>query len=553
MSAGRGPRRLCAAVLAALLWVAIGAAAAPAALWLDRDGRPGASVRDALQLLSDAATDGLVPAAYGVDELAGRAAALGRGEASAASLQAAFESDLDAAMQRFLHDLHFGRVDPRSLGFRLPSPRSGGPDTAALLHAAVAERRLPELAADLRPRLQQYRKLRDALARYRVLAEDRSPGFIRATPPVKPGDAFGDAAALQRRLVAVGDLSPEAAPGTPRYEPALAEGVRRFQRRHGLDADGVLGRRTLEALNVPMALRVQQIELALERLRWLPELGPGPVVGINIPLFRLWAWDAADPQRTAIDMAVVVGRALNTRTPVMAETMRSVIFRPYWNVPRSIVRNELLPALMRDPARLQRDDMEIVRGDGDDAQVVPASPQALALLGQGKLRLRQRPGPKNSLGLVKFVFPNAENIYLHGTPATQLFQRSRRDYSHGCVRLEDPVALAQWLLRDQPRWTRERIEASMAGTSTLRVDLSRPLPVLLFYMTATVMPEDDALHFADDIYGHDARLVQALVRKRPAARSSLIPPGHEGAPFRTSGGRTTPVVGLGTPSARGRR
>ncbi|MGK2899856.1 MAG: L,D-transpeptidase family protein [Burkholderiaceae bacterium] len=553
MSAGRGPRGLCAAVLAALLWVAIGAAAAPTALWLDRDGRPGASVRDALQLLSDAATDGLVPADYGVDELAGRAAALGRGEASAASLQAAFEGDLDAAMQRFLHDLHFGRVDPRSLGFRLPLPRSGRPDTAALLHAAVAERRLPELAADLRPRLQQYRKLRDALARYRVLAEDRSPGFIRATPPVKPGDAFGDAAALQRRLVAVGDLSPEAAQGTPRYEPALAEGVRRFQRRHGLDADGVLGRRTLEALNVPTALRVQQIELALERLRWLPELGPGPVVGINIPLFRLWAWDTADPQRTAIDMAVVVGRALNTRTPVMAETMRSVIFRPYWNVPRSIVRNELLPALMRDPARLQRDDLEIVRGDGDDAQVVPASPQALALLGQGKLRLRQRPGPKNSLGLVKFVFPNAENIYLHDTPATQLFQRSRRDYSHGCVRLEDPVALAQWLLRDQPRWTRERIEASMAGTSTLRVDLSRPLPVLLFYMTATVMPEDDALHLADDIYGHDARLVQALARKRPAARSFLIPPGHEEAPFRTSGGRTTHVVGLGAPSARGRR
>ena len=515
VSAGRGPRRLRAALLAALLWVAIGAAAAPAPLWLDRDGRPGASVRDALQLLSDAATDGLAPVDYGVDELARRAATLGRGEAPPASLQAAFERDLDAAMRRFLHDLHFGRVDPRSVGFRLPSPRSGGPDTAALLHAAVAERRLPQLVAELRPRLQQYGKLRDALARYRMLAEDRSlPGFVRVTPPVKPGDAFGDAPALQRRLVAVGDLSPEAAQGAQRYEPALAEGVRRFQRRHGLDADGVLGRRTLEALNVPMALRVQQIELALERLRWLPELGPGPVVGINIPLFRLWAWDTADPHGTTIDMAVVVGRALNTRTPVMAETMRSVIFRPYWNVPRSIVRNELLPALMRDPARLQRDDLEIVRGDGDDARVVPAGDQALALLGQGKLRLRQRPGPKNSLGLVKFVFPNAENIYLHGTPATQLFQRSRRDFSHGCVRLEDPVALAQWLLRDQPRWTRERIEASMAGTSTLRVDLSQPLPVLLFYMTATVMPEDDALHLADDIYGHDAKLLQALSARR---------------------------------------
>lgn len=512
MTSRRGTRR--AALLGALLCLAMGvAAAAPAALWLDPDGRPGASARDALQLLSESASDGLTPTDYGVDELDRRAAELARAGPPPLERQAAFEEDLDAAMQRFLHDLHFGRVDPRRLGFRLASPRGEGPDTAALLRAAVADRRLPQLVAERRPRLSQYGKLRDALARYRALAADQTLAPVRATTPVKPGDAFGDVPALHRRLVAVGDLPAETASTTQTYEPALVEGVRRFQRRHGLDADGVLGRKTLEALNTPMALRVRQIELALERLRWLPELGAGPVVGINIPLFRLWARDSAAPDAVPPDMAVVVGRALNTRTPVMAATMRSVIFRPYWNVPRSILRNELLPALARDPGRLAREDLEIVRGDGDDAQVLPPGPASLTLLRQGQARLRQRPGPKNSLGLVKFEFPNEENIYLHGTPAQQLFQRSRRDFSHGCVRLEDPVALAQWLLRDQPHWTRARIEAAMSGDSTQRVNLPRPVAVILFYMTAMVMPEDGSLHVADDIYGHDARLVQALAAR----------------------------------------
>ena len=231
-------------------------------------------------------------------------------------------------------------------------------------------------------------------------------------------------------------------------------------------------------------------------------------------MFRLWAWDPAAPADASISMGVVVGRALNTQTPVLSEEMRYLIFRPYWNLPRSIVRNEVLPALARDPSYLQRNDMEIVRGAGDDAQAVAASNENLAALREGGLRLRQRPGPKNSLGLVKFIFPNDADVYLHDTPATQLFGRARRDFSHGCVRVEDPVALAQWVLKDEPGWTRERIKAAMAGTSPLRVDLTRALPVILFYMTAMVMPADQAPHFADDIYGHDTRLARALATRR---------------------------------------
>jgi murein L,D-transpeptidase YcbB/YkuD len=180
----------------------------------------------------------------------------------------------------------------------------------------------------------------------------------------------------------------------------------------------------------------------------------------------------------------------------------------YWNVPASIVRNEILPALSRDPAYLARHDMEIVHGAGDDAQPLSASEANVALLRRGALRLRQRPGASNALGLVKFVFPNDAAVYLHGTPALQLFERERRDMSHGCVRVEDAAGLAAWALQEQPAWTRERVEAAMARPRPQRVDLARPVRVMLFYVTALV--EAGVIHFADDIYRHDARLERAL-------------------------------------------
>ena len=194
-------------------------------------------------------------------------------------------------------------------------------------------------------------------------------------------------------------------------------------------------------------------------------------------------------------MDVIVGRALSTQTPVFDEEMREVIFRPYWNVPRSILRNEILPLLERDPDYLRRQDMEIVRGPGDNARPVEATAENLVLLRQGALRVRQRPGPHNALGLVKFVFPNEENVYMHGTPAQALFSRSRRDFSHGCVRVENPVALAEWALKEHPEWTRDRIVSAMAGTQSVHVSLPRPIQVILFYTTAVVMPEDGTIHF----------------------------------------------------------
>lgn len=499
--------------IACLLIVAgIAASAGAQPPWLDSAGRPAASVREALRLLSDAASDGLAPQDYRVDELSARAVALHAAPNSADARQ--FERDLGDAVRRFAHDLHVGRIDPRSVGFQLPRSRDAAPDLDTMLDDAVSTGRLPHFIEGLRPRFEQYALLRSALARYRVLAVESAWTPLRIKLPLKPGERSDAAVDLRHRLAALGDLPEGDGPGGTQYDAPLAQAVRRFQSRHGLPVDGVIGRATLASLNVPPATRARQIELAMERLRWLPAPGSQPLVGINIPMFRLWAYDPARSAQPPLGMGVVVGRALDTRTPVLSAEIRHLIFRPYWNVPHSIVRNELLPALARDPGYLGRHDMEIVRGPGDDAQIVALNPENLAALRSGTLRVRQRPGPRNSLGLVKFVFPNAADVYLHATPATELFGRARRDFSHGCVRVEEPVALASWLLQDQAHWPRERITQAMAGSAPMRVELTRPIPVVLFYMTAMSMPEDHAMHFADDLYGHDARLARALVARR---------------------------------------
>ena len=512
-----GARRWLLALLLVFASAASNAVSAPAgsvtaaAAWLDAEGRPSAGALQALAVLAAAADDGLVPLDYGATVLAKEAVRLGSAAPPAAASQA-FSGDLDDAMQRFLHDLHVGRVDPRTLGFRVGRRSPELLDFAAQARSAALAGRLPQRVAELRPAWPQYARLRMALAKYRQLAarEGASPNRPLRSAASSAGGL--DAAALRRRLAALGDL-PAAGATSADAGPDLLAAVERFQRRHGLAADGVVGPATRRALEVPMATRVRQLELALERLRWLPDFAGEPFIGINIAMFRLWAWDPGRPAEPPLDMAVVVGRALDTRTPVLTESLRYVVFRPYWNVPASIVHKEILPALASDPAYLRRQDMEIVRGAGDDAQAVVQTPESVALLRAGNLRVRQRPGPRNSLGLVKFIFPNDAAVYLHGTPARQLFGRARRDFSHGCVRVEDPVALARWVLRGRPAWTVERIEAAMAGDAPQRVDLPRALPVILFYVTAMVMPTDDALHFAEDIYGHDARLEQALAAR----------------------------------------
>jgi murein L,D-transpeptidase YcbB/YkuD len=494
------------------------------AVWIDRDCRPTAAARDALALLRDAADEGLDPRQYAADELGRRAAALAPAGCAAGESAARFDVALSAAMLRSMRHGHLGRVDPRALHFRVTVPPDDH-DFAALLQDAVTAGRLRETIAELAPALPQYARLREMLRRYRVLAADDALAPWRAEAPVvRPGDRSAGLESLATWLAASGDLLAselDAAAGSGVYEGALVAAVTRFQQRHGLLADGIVGRATQAALATPLADRVRQIEWSLERLRWLPHPA-GRLVVVNIPMFRLWAIDGtSSPPVVAFESDVVVGRALNTQTPVFDAWMTHVIFQPYWNVPRSIVRNELLPRIRRDPSYLAAQRLEIVRGQTDAAVPVTPTAEHLDALAAGVLRLRQRPGLDNALGLVKFVFPNAADVYLHDTPARSLFDRARRDFSHGCVRVARPLDLAEWALAGTPGLTRERIAEAMHGPPSRRVDLAAPVQVLLFYLTALVAP-DGRMHFAEDIYGHDARLARALAA---AAALGPQPPG----------------------------
>ena len=371
-------------------------------LWVDGAGRPSADADAALGLLSGAAADALDPADYGAPALEGQARALAHAQRPTASTAAAFETGLSEAMLRYLEHLHNGRVDPRAIGFRMTAPRDEH-DYAERLRSAVAGHRVENLATELAPPFVLYRNLRDLLRRYRELAADSTLARVRLPArTIRPGDSAADLGAIFELLGRLGDLP--AAPRAPlpeTFDEPLVGALERFQQRHGLEADGIIGPGTRAALGVPLTDRVRQIELALERLRWLPHLDPERFLAVNIPMFHLWAWDSIPANGApSFGMNVIVGRSLNQQTPVFVEQMESIVFRPYWSVPSSIVRGEILPAIARDPAYLERHDMEIVSGQGDNARIEPTTADSIAQLQQGRLRLRQRPGPGNSLGTV---------------------------------------------------------------------------------------------------------------------------------------------------------
>ena len=331
--------------------------------------------RLALRLLLDASTHGLDPEDYGADALARRLDALpGRTDA------AAFERDLGAAMRRFLADLHAGRTGSPYL------PSSGdmaGFDAAQHLRRAFEGKRLAQAVEEAAPAIPLYRRVRSTLAQYRELAR-LYPEWPRLPPAgrsgIAVGDAYAGAALLRERLQLLGDLGEDDAPdGDTSYTPQLAAAVGRFQSRHGLAQDGVLGAGTIAALSVPLTQRVAQLVLTLERLRWLPPPPNGRLVAVNVPAYRLWAFDLGRPSRAApLEMRVIVGKAARTPTPLFIGQMRYLEFNPYWNVPRSIELGEIIPKLARNPGYLQQNDMELVGRDGRVLSTTPA--EALARL-----------------------------------------------------------------------------------------------------------------------------------------------------------------------------
>ncbi|NML59915.1 L,D-transpeptidase family protein [Massilia sp. RP-1-19] len=457
----------------------------------------------ALALLQGAAVHGLSPEEYGADALRTR---LDSGDPR-------FDTTMTRAMLHYLADLRVGRVRSE-YHTALPDPRLKQFDPVEQLRAALDGGGLAAAIQASEPAFPFYARVKDALAHYRQLADEPQQDILPSAKKIKAGEPYRGAAQLRVRLMLLGDLPTDAAPVPDKlYTPELAEGVRQFQLRHGLEEDGVLGKETMAALSVPLPRRVRQLELTLERLRWLPLFGPGRLIAVNLPAYRLWALQLGGPgQEAPLEMRVIVGTAVKTETPLFIGQMRYLEFNPYWNVPRSIALGEILPKLMRNRAWLAENDMELVAAEGGQ-QGSNAGDDALADLRAGKVRIRQRPGPQNALGAVKFAMPNPMNIYLHSTSQRELFARSRRDLSHGCIRVEKPLDLAHFVLGGQPGWTFDSIEMAMEPGPMRKVSLAAPVPVVLFYATAMVDREGRVL-FSRDVYQRDPLLEAALQAHR---------------------------------------
>ena len=358
------------------------------------------------------------------------------------------------------------------------------------------------LMARAEPLFPEYARTMTALEKYKELARaDSFEALPSVAKVVEPGDAYRGVPRLARLLRLVGDLPEDAvlADNSMLYAEPLVDAVRRFQARHGLEADGRIGKATITQLNTPLEARVAQLELALERWRSLALETGRPYVLINIPEFRMTAFEPDRRQR--LEFKIVVG-ARKTPTPLLKGDLTHVIFRPYWNVPRSIVRTELLAEFERDSTYLAKNRYQVVDARGEMVTDRAVTPEILEGLRSGKLQPRQTPGPHNSLGLVKFVFKNEDDIYLHDTPAKRLFDKARRDFSHGCIRVENAEEFAVWLLRANEGWNRERVHRAMQEKDDFRVDLAQPVPLAIAYITAAVT-ESGEVRFFGDVYGRD--------------------------------------------------
>jgi murein L,D-transpeptidase YcbB/YkuD len=410
---------------------------------------------------------------------------------------AEFDVRLTTALLQLARHVAIGRHQATSIDSRW-NTRRDSPDYVAALQRAWEGGGTGLLEA-VQPRHPEYAALQKALVSLQGQGANGWPLVPRAS--LKLGQWNPAVVRLRQRLAASGYLAATMTDST-QYDAEVEAAVRAFQQHHALKASGHLDPATLAALNVPLEQRIAQLAMNLERWRWMPDdLGTRHFM-VNIPYYHLIAREHGKP---VLDIRVVVGKRGN-ETPTFSDEMTHVVFSPYWNIPESIVVEETAPAIARDPGYLSRNNMEVVNASG---RVIPESsipwdnPAAL-----NGLSFRQRPGADNALGLVKFMFPNRHNVYLHDTPADALFSRVGRAFSHGCVRVEEPEVLAQYVLRHREEWTPEAIHAAMRAGEEQHVKLAEPIPVHIVYFTAWV-DDQGGLHFQPDVYGYDAKQSRA--------------------------------------------
>ena len=429
-------------------------------------------------------------------------------------------ANFDAAMTvcalRYIRALHVGRVNPKTLGRKIDVSARKYDLGEFVYDKVIHADNTAAVVQTVEPTFPGYLRALGALQRYREFAKvDSGAKLSIPAKPIPPGGTYADLPRLTQLLRLVGDLPADipVAANSTKYEDPLVDAVKSYQVRHGEIADGHIKAELVKEMDVPLDQRVRQIELALERWRWLEHSFSQPPVLVNLPEYKLRALD--DDYKVTLFKTVIVGKAYGHKSPVFEKEIKYVVFRPYWEVTPTIQRAEIVPHVEKDRNYISAKNFEVVTPDGKVVTDGPISDEVLAQLKAGRLHVRQKPGPTNSLGLVKLIFPNDDNVYLHGTEAPRLFNEEQRDLSHGCIRVQKPADLAAWALRHNPGWSLERVNAAMNGTeNNVTVILEKPIPVLILYGTV-IVDEKNNVFFFDDVYGYDKELDAALKKGYP--------------------------------------
>jgi murein L,D-transpeptidase YcbB/YkuD len=403
-----------------------------------------------------------------------------------------------------------GRINPETIDPEWFANRREA-DLAAVLQSALDSTTIEESLHGLLPPQAGYARLRQALARYRDIAAKGGWPTIPEGPKLQVGDRNERVVLLRSRLSVTGDLASRSSNDEELFDYALGEAVRSFQKRNGLESDGVVGPKTLSALNIPAEERVRQMEINMERWRWLPQDLGDRYILINIANFEL---DVLENNTPVMTMRIVVGRSYR-RTPVFSDKMTYLVLNPYWNVPTNIAIEDIVPQVSKDPNYLAQKNMKVFRGWGADTKEIDPTTIDWSKVSKNNFayRFRQEPGSSNALGRIKFMFPNRFNVYLHDTPSRELFEKNERTFSSGCIRIEKPLDLAEYVMRGDPLWSREKILVAIERHVEQTVRLPKPLSIHLLYWTAWAN-EDETVQFRNDIYGRDT-LVDAALRENP--------------------------------------
>ncbi len=448
---------------------------------------------DLLTILNNAPSDALNPANYDVERLKqfiGNQNLDGKNTAN-------YDVALTVSLVRYLYDLRQGQVEPRDVQYPVHIAPKPSLDVAGLLKQHLSSQTLAELVGLFEPKSKQYQRLKQILNSLPLPGSH--VGFSEFKPDrlLWPGDRHSQIPLLRQNLKVMGAIENKYSKDGNTYDNDLVVAVKKIQQQHGLKGDGVIGPATVALFNQSSSEKVSQIELAMERARWIPDVVDGPMIVVNIPAFELWAFNSADDQNP-LNMKVIVGKSPDNRTPVLWEEMKYLEFMPYWNIPKTIFEKEILPKAANNEGYLASQEIELIRHKNSEERG-----------GGSYIRARQRPGKKNPLGRVKFVFPNTADVYLHDTPSHSAFNRPRRDLSHGCVRVSEPEQLVEFVLGNQQGWDKEAIKQAMSVPKNRHVTLKRAVPVLFYYAT-TFVDHENRLRFYPDVYGQDDQLKRAL-------------------------------------------